>query len=334
MSLNNRLQIVLFLFFSPLLSNCTDNKSESIGSITEVEVILDKNINFVTRDQIEASIVKFRIRGINEPFFETIEIHGSVPGKIPRSKNLLLILESGSPLFNSTFAELFDPQFIRAVNSSNKPITLIKNDLFYLGQTVYIILMSPGKVTPSKFLNSLSQLINKMILSSIKSLRREDFENFNYELSHSLADSLQISIKIPPGFELIPLKNYNSSVLMRRGVGTKTEEWITVTSLSDSFWSPRNEIDFKQLRDNLQSKLIKFSDGSLMTTNSAVRLDTEGKRFRGEWVTEPYPIAGFYSGKFVESKKGIFYIEAGIYSPGRSKTLNLLRLENILNFNR
>lgn len=334
MSLSNKLPLILIFFFIPLLTNCTENRPDSIGSVTELDVIHDPSINFVTVDQIESSIMKFRIQGFNEPFFERVSFQGTVQGKIPRSQNLLLILESGSPLFNSTFAELFDPQFLKSVASSDNPITLVKNDLFYQGQKVYIILISGNKPDPKKYLNTLSQLVDKMVQSSIRSIRQEQVENYNEELSQRLFDSLGISIRIPVGFELTPIKNNNSSFLIRRGVGTKTEEWITISPLTDSLESPKNEIEFRQQRTNILSQLIQFTDGSTMETPSAVMIDTDGLRFRGEWITKPYPMSGFYSGKLVESKKELFYIEAGIYSPGRSKTLNLLRLENFLNFNR
>ncbi|MBK7867056.1 MAG: DUF4837 family protein [Ignavibacteriales bacterium] len=334
MSLSNKIPLILLLLFFPFLTNCTENRPDSIGSVTELDVILDSSINLFTVDQIESSIVKFRVQGFNEPFFERVSFQGTVQGKIPRSKNLLLILESGSPLFNSTFAELFDPQFLKSVASSDNPITLVKNDLFYQGQKVYIILISGNKPDPKKYLNTLSQLVDKMVQSSIRSIRQEQVENYNEELSQTLFDSLGISIRIPVGFELTPMKNNNSSFLIRRGVGTKTEEWITISPLTDSLESPKNEIEFRQQRTNMLSQLIQFTDGSTMETPSAVMIDTDGLRFRGEWITKPYPMSGFYSGKLVESRKGLFYIEAGIYSPGRSKTLNLLRLENFLNYDR
>lgn len=334
MSLSNKLPLVLILLFFPLLTNCTENRPDSIGSATELDVILDPKLNFVTVDQLESSIVKFRIRGFNEPYFERVSFQGTVQGKMPRSKNLLLILESGSPLFNSTFAGLFDPQFLETATSSANPVTLVKNDLFYQGQKVYIILMSGNKPDPKKYLNTLSQLVDKIVQSSIKSISQEQVENYNEEFSQTLFDSLGISIRIPVGFELSPLQNNNSSFLMRRGVGTKTEEWITLSPVADSIQVPKNEIEFRQMRTNILSQLIQFTDGSIMETPSAVIIDTDGLRFRGEWITKPYPMSGFYSGKLVESRKGLFYIEAGIYSPGRSKTLNLLRLENFLNYNR
>jgi hypothetical protein len=331
---SNKLPLILLLLFLPLLTNCTENKSDSIGSVTELDIILDPNINFVTPEQIESSIYKFRIRGISESFFERVSIYRTVAGKIPRSKNLLLILESGSTLFNSTFSSLFDPQFLKTVNSSDNPVTLIKNDLFYLGQKVYIIVTGEKTPDPVKYLKTLSQLTDKIVESSIRSIRKEGVQNFNEELTQTLIDSLGISVQIPTGFEMTLLMNNTSSFLMRRGVGTKTEEWIVITPLNDSVISTIKENEFTQLRTKLLAHLIQFSDGSMMDTHTAVLIDAKALRFRGEWVTKPYPMAGSYSGKIVESKKGSFYIEAGIYSPGRPKTLNLLRLENTLNFNK
>lgn len=331
---SNKLPLILLLLFFPLLTNCTENKPDSIGSFTELDIILDTNIDFVTTEQIESSIYKYRIRGINESFIERVSIHRTVSGKIPRSKNLLLILESGSTLFNSTFLSLFDPQFLKTLNSLNSPVTLVKNDLFYEGQKVYIILTSEKSADPAKYLNTLSQLTNKIVESSMKLIRKEAVENFNEELTQTLIDSLGISVQIPTGFEMTLFNNDTSSFLMRRGVGTKTEEWIVISPLKDSVVSIIKENDFKQLRTKLLTPLIQFSDGSLMKTHTAVAVDDEALRFRGEWVTEPYPMSGSYSAKIVVSKKGMFYIEAGIYSPGRPKTLNLLRLENALNFNR
>ncbi|MBK6679287.1 MAG: hypothetical protein IPG53_04290 [Ignavibacteriales bacterium] len=95
---SSKFPFILLLLFSPLLTTCTENKSDSIGSATELDVILDPAITSVTTDQVESSILQFRIQGIKEPFFERVSIQGSVSGKIPRSKNLLLILESGSIL--------------------------------------------------------------------------------------------------------------------------------------------------------------------------------------------------------------------------------------------
>ncbi len=331
---SNKFPLILLLLFFPLLTNCTENKPESIGFVTKLDIILDPDIHFVTPEQIESTIYKYRIRGINESFIESVSIHMAVPAKIPRNKNLLLILESGSPVFNSTFSSLFDPQFLKTVDASVSPVTLVKSDLFYHGQQVYIILTGKKTADPVNYLNTLSLLINKMVESSIRSIRGEAVKDYDEELTRTLVDSLGISVQIPTGFEVSLFKNNLSSFLLRRGVGTKTEEWIVITPLNYSFVSPIKGNAFKQLRTKLLSQFIQFSDGSLMHTQSADAIDSAGLRFRGEWVTNPYPMSGIYTGKIVESKKGKFYIEAGIYSPGRSKSLNLLRLENYLNFNK
>jgi hypothetical protein len=72
-----------------------------------------------------------------------------------------------------------------------------------------------------------------------------------------------------------------------------------------------------------------------MKTNSAKMIDRSGLRFRGEWVTEPYPMAGIYSAKIFNSKNKMFYVEAGGFTHRAGpRLLNLLRLEKSLNFNR
>lgn len=331
---SNKLFLFLLLLFFPLLTNCTEKKPDSIGFSSELDVILDPNIDYISTEQVETSIYKFRIRGIDEPFFEQVSIRLKDSVKIPRNKNLLLILESGSPLFNNTFADLFDPQFLKSLSSSDYPVTIVKNDLFYRGQRVYIILTSPDKIDTPKLFTILSQMTEKIIISSIGKIRNEIVENYDEKLSQILADSLGIPIQIPIGYQLVLSKNDNTSFLMRRGVGSKTEEWIVITHLTSSVVPPQNRDEFIKFRTKVVSQLIQFSDGSLMQTRSAEVIDSAGFRFRGEWVTEPYPMSGIYTGKIVKSKKGKLYIEAGVYSPGRSKTLNLLRHENFLNFNR
>ncbi len=331
---SSKFPFILLLLFSPLLTTCTENKSDSIGSATELDVILDPAITSVTTDQVESSILQFRIQGVKEPFFERVSIQGSVSGKIPRSKNLLLILESGSILFNSTFFSLFDPQFLQTFTSSSNSVTLVKNDLFYSGQKVFIILTSQNTPDTKKYLNTLSQLTQKIVESSLRSISEEPVENYNEELSQTVFDSLGISVQIPSGFELTLSRQSSHAFWMRRGVGTKTEEWIVITPTDNPALPTDKEIEFKPIRNDLLAQLIQFSDGSIMKTNSAKMIDRSGLRFRGEWVTEPYPMAGIYSAKIFNSKNKMYYVEAGIYSPGRPRLLNLLRLEKSLNFNR
>jgi hypothetical protein len=73
---SSKFPFILLLLFSPLLTTCTENKSDSIGSATELDVILDPAITSVTTDQVESSILQFRIQGVKEPFFERVSIQG------------------------------------------------------------------------------------------------------------------------------------------------------------------------------------------------------------------------------------------------------------------
>lgn len=324
-----RFYFPLFLFSLALIS-CNNQLPESSGKITEIQIITDETVTGSQQEIIDSVISSVSLEGLNEPFFESVTFIKQNFDKTPSGKNLLIFLRTSSGLMAQRFKNIFSNEVISGAETGSEPVIIRKDNLFYNGQTVWFMIYG-REFNLDTFLTASSvTLIQKMKDDCLNISRSSKIpEKYEKEISDSIKLVSAVDIRVPVGFEpALPL-NHKGWSLLRRGAGTKTEEWILVAEIPDT-GSLSDTSQMRNIRDDVIRKAIVYRDGSVMKTGRLFMDSTLNNSFRGDWTTSPYPMAGVFTGRILKQGTKTFYIEAGIYSPGRPKTLNLLRLENMI----
>lgn len=323
-------KLVSLLLVSSLFVGCDHELSESSGKINEIQVITDELISESQKTAIDSISQTVSLDGLNEPFFESITFIKPDFSKIPSGKNLLIILNITSQVMKERFIDIFSNRVILTVQKNNSPLVIKKENLFYKDQAVWFVLYSSAapieNFLKGKFLNLLENIRDDGIKISFNTEHKSEYEK---ALSDSVKSITGITIRIPLGFQAVTTVKSGSNLLFRRGVGTKTEEWIIIAELAQS-QNLKDSTERANLRDKILEQMILYTDGSVMKTGKVIIDKSDINYFRGDWITSPYPMAGLYTAKILKTNGKTYFVEGGIYSPGRSKVLNLLRLENML----
>jgi hypothetical protein len=330
----SRYSFRIFLFL-PLLffSNCTNHKPTSLGKINELQIITDSSVSTKEINQIDSIYLTMQVRGIDESFFERIIFHSTPLNNTFLSKNLSVILNINSSVFSNYFQRYFSKEALVRVRISTAPVLFFQNDLFAENQLVSFILFSDKNSISSFFKQKLSTFADELLSRTLFQFEKEyHISEGEPEISELILSRWALKVEIPKGFEVVTKSKNIRYLLLRRGAGTKTEEWIFFSEIESKQLMNIDSSAFIQFRNRLADEIVSFSDSSKMKTKEITFVSERSLIFRGEWYSEPYPMGGMFSGKIIQIKDKTIYVEAGIYSPGRNKTMNLLRLEKGLKY--
>ncbi|MBN8544778.1 MAG: DUF4837 family protein [Ignavibacteria bacterium] len=320
----------LLLLLSLIFISCNNQQPESSGKLTDIQIITDETVTGSQKGIVDSVISTVSLDGMSEPFFESVTFIKQNFDKTPSGKNLLIFLRTSSSLMNQRFKSIFRDEVISRAEKGSEPVIIRKENLFFNGQTVWFLIYGREFNLDSFLTSSSVSLIQKIKDNCLSTSRSEKKpEKYEKEISDSVKLIHGIDFKIPVGFEAALPLNKKGFSLLRRGAGTKTEEWILIAEITDTI-SNYDTSQIIKIRDVVIPKAIVYRDGSVMKTGRLLLDSIVINSFRGDWTTSPYPMAGVFTGRILKLGTKVFYIEAGIYSPGRPKTLNLLRLENMI----
>lgn len=381
----------LLLLIALTLFGCKPGKEDSYGNKTEMSVLLSADISDSNRQLQDSLLTDLKLPGTDEPFFSDINFRSIATDNIPRTANILIVTTVNNLKNSEELKGIFSEKLLKRVVQNNTPVFLKKDNLFYDDQLVWFILCN-GNDDLSRFLkeqyNSVLATVMSTNISKIisKAGRKPRIER---DLKEEVTEKWGIELQVPEGFESAA-KPSDSYTMLRRGAGTKTEEWIFIAEIKgftpsavdssggigSSFRTSGGKGDkntaadkltvvngsleksgqsnkgtategealigdennsltgmqryIADLRDSLLLNAIKYNDGSRMRTTQLQFYSGDKSLFRGMWETNPYPMAGLFSGRVLKKEGRSFYLEVGVYSPGRNKTLNLLRLEKVI----
>lgn len=316
----------LLFSISLFLTGCKNDSPGVSNDPTQLTVITLKGIPRAVQDSLEVKLGNVKLPGTTEPFFSSVTYPAYDRGNLPKNSDILFLVSTAGARSDSSFGRVFSTDLLSRVAGDDEALFLKKEDLYRKGQTVWFVLYH-SDTGLQKFITSRFDAAAATIMSTcIRRIMSADQSRSRYEkeLSVDIQDKWGIGLRLPEGFE----KNdsiSSSHSLFRRGAGTKTEEWILIGAVSGS---PEMKPD--ELRDRATRETIRYQDGSTMRTVSSFEYLGKPGFFRGNWETTPYPMAGVFTARLLDKGGKMIYIEAGIYSPGRNKTLNLLRLEKLL----
>lgn len=316
----------LLLFSLFVLAGCKNPDSSPSIDPTQITVISPGGIPVDILDSLEVTLAKANLPGTAEPFFSAINSLSYNRENLPTNADLLILVSTAAALSDSSLGRVLSPGLISRVTKEDEVLFLKKDDLYRKGQTIWFILHNSDSGLQKFVAARFPAAVATMISTNIKRVMAYDQSRSRYEKGHSeeILAEWGIDLRLPEGFERVDSVP-SGSTLFRRGAGTKTEEWMMISGISGSIEGNPDE-----LRDNAVKESIRYQDGSSMRTTSYLEYLGKPGYFRGNWETSPYPMAGVYTARLLSNGGGIIYIEAGIYSPGRNKTLNLLRLEKLL----
>ena len=315
---------IFFLFLA--ISGCDKKDEIPQSDPTHLEVLLSYDTTNSLTERIDSFFRAIYLPGTNEPFFDEVPVSVYQPGKIPRVPNLLLILSTSTIANDTLLHRIFTKPLLAKVTRGNRAEFFMKENLFYTGQTLWIVVYTKPAELEELISNRFTLISATIMSTSITKVLKRDIGKSGKEssLSEEVRVVAGVDLKVPEGFEKVK-GTPAGSILLRRGAGTKTEEWILINELQNV------QMTFSMgIRDSITAKIIRYQDGSAMKSISMFNYLGDGSYFRGSWETYPYPMAGVFTSRVLNKGKKRIYIEAGIYSPGRNKTLNLLRLEKMI----
>ncbi len=315
---------ILFLILA--ISGCGKREEIPQSDPTRLEILLSSGTTSTLTEKIDSIFRAIYLPGTKEPFFDEVPVSVYQPGKIPRVPNLLLIVSTSTIAKDTLLQRIFTKPLLARVTRGNRAEFFMKEDLFYTGQTLWIVVYNKQSELEELISSRFASISATIVSTSINKVLKRDAGKSGEEtsLSEEIRSFWGIDPKVPEGFEKVKGTPVGS-VLLRRGAGTKTEEWILIHELKN------DSLTFSvEMRDSITSKIMKYQDGSTMKSVSTFNYLGDSSHFRGSWETYPYPMAGVFTSRVLNRGKKRIYIEAGIYSPGRNKTLNLLRLEKMI----
>lgn len=315
--------LLSFLF---VLAGCKNQDSGPSIDPTQLTVISPGGIPEEILDSLEVTLTNANLPGTAEPFFSAVNFRKYNRENLPTNTDLLILVSTAAALSDSSLGRVLSPGLIARVTKDNEVLFLKKDDLHRKGQTVWFVLYHSDSGLRNFVTARFPAAVATIISTNIRKVMSYDQSRSGYEEGHSeeILAEWGIDLRLPEGFERVDSVPSGRS-LFRRGAGTKTEEWMMICGISDSIDGNPDE-----LRDKAVMESIRYQDGSSMRTTSYLEYLGKPGYFRGKWETSPYPMAGVYTARLLTKGGGIIYVEAGIYSPGRNKTLNLLRLEKLL----
>ncbi len=314
------------LIFLLAITGCDKKQEIPHSDLTHLEVLVSNGTTSTLTEKIDSLFRGVYLPGTKEPFFDVVPVNVYQTGKVSRVSNLLLIVSTSAIAKDTLLQRIFTKTLLARVTRGSRAEFFMKEDLIYTGQTLWVIVYNkPAEL--EELISSGFNLVSATMVSTCinKMIKRETVKSGEESsLSEEIQSIWGLELRIPEGFEKIKGTSAGSA-LLRRGAGTKTEEWLLIHELQNG-----SDTVTARLRDSIIMKLIKYQDGSVMKTVSMFNYLGDNLHFRGSWETHPYPMAGIFTSRVLIRGKKRIYVEAGIYSPGRNKTLNLLRLEKMI----
>ncbi len=309
-----------------LLAGCKSGTSYVPTDPTQITVVDFSGTERQIIEVLDSALNSVQLAGTSEPFFSSVEIRPLDRGKLPQSSNLLILISTATLQTDTALKRIFSKEVLDKTLRSDEALFIKRDNLFFEGQVAWLLLYPTTKGLQSFIDTRLSPAIATIMSTNINRIitRNQPDSRYEKDISALIIRDWAIDLKLPEGFEAIDSLS-RGSALYRRGAGTKTEEWILISDIKDA-----DSIGINSLRDSITERLIRYQDGSKMRTVTGFEYLGSPGYYRGRWETAPYPMAGLFTTRIVKQGKKTIYIEAGIYSPGRNKTLNLLRLEKLL----
>lgn len=322
---------ILFSFFLLLstifvITGCKRENSFVANDPTQIAVIDLSGTDRRIIERLDSTLNEVQLPGTTEPFFSSVEFGPFNSEKMPETPNLFLLVSTATVKSDTALGRLFSKDVLSKADISDEAVFIKRESLFYDGQIVWFLVYNSNEGLQRFIVNRISSASATMMSTNINRIISRDGTGSRYdrELSAAITREWGIELKLPDGFEEVDsLRSGNA--LYRRGAGTKTEEWMLISEIKGV-----DSIAIDSVRDVVTGKLIRYQDGSQMKTVSSFNYLGRSGYYRGKWETSPYPMAGLFTARILKKGSRALYIEAGIYSPGRNKTSNLLRLEKLL----
>lgn len=234
----------------------------------------------------------------------------------------------------------FTDQSLKIIRDDSSRFMLTKQDEFAKGQTVLYLFSNSEDQLIERLKSNQEQLRNYFEARALKTVRKELFKSRNKSAEKAIAEELDVSIKVPFGWEVAKqLPNFAWVRLMdvdkEQNVFIYKEPYVSEKVFENVAYF-RDQITEKYLRDAEKSEIYitrqMRDDLNTVFFDQVSFNDMYGVEQRGLWKISDNSAGGPYvSYTFVdEDTQTLYYIEGYVYAPGGRKKRLVREVEAIL----
>lgn len=345
--------IYILFVYSLLMLSCNgeqgdaDNSSalpKARGAAGEVVLVMDSVAwKGELGDEVRETFMK-AVPGLPqpEPYFDLRYVDPSKLNSVLRSaRNMLYVttLDNDSPA-GRKIRSYFTESSIKRIQEDPDLFMYPKSNEFARGQEVLYLF---GE-TKEELINNLEKN-RERVRNFFSKVERERLQKNLYKakeeksISKHLLKKHQFNIRIPFGYELVPLEEGENFVWIRQ-LGQEVDKSVVVyyeDYTSEEAFKPDNII---ALRNRITEKYIADSETVHMVLQEQVPVEFDTVNFNGKFAVEARGLwklnnnsmgGPFLSYTFVDENLGrLYYLEGFVYSPGEKKRPHIREIETIL----
>ena len=306
------------LFAILILTSCSKQKPDSIGSYNEFYVFADPAVKKTTKNVLSIALEKKITTPRTEKIFSLKWGNFDNLGEYANRRNLIFLVSlKGQGKVSSWVRNSFTPEVLRAVEN-DEVFVLTQLNVFAKPQTVYYLVgRNPEELAAKILIESdyLFSLADSLVNYHLTDWLYKGFfdERENKKLSTQIAQQYGFRIRIPPLYNLD--KSDTNFIWLRK---LDPEQWVFVyfeatddSTLSFDWWLDRR---------NKVGKLYYEGDVVIDTTVTAEKASIAGAsaiRYRGLWMNPKEIIGGpFISYFFYEpNQKRKYIVDCAVFAP-------------------
>ncbi len=286
----------------------------------------------------------------SEPYFDLRRVDPFKLNSVLRSaKNMMFV----TTLDNQSAAgrkmqSYFTEESVKRIREEPGLYMFTKEDEYAAGQDI-LHLFSTTEEELIKHLREDRSKIRQRFADIMRDRITENIYTANEQrsVSRQLMKEYGFSVRIPYGYDRVPLSNTAEDFVWLRQLGDRDKSIVVTYKdyTSEDAFAPENILKFRQQQ---LGRYVTYDTSAYMTiqrivsaeidTTTLVEFDTvafQGKfavEARGLWkMSNDVMGGGFLSYTFVDEPQGrLYYIEGYVYSPGEKKRPSIRELEAIL----
>ena len=289
-----------------------------------------------------------------EPYFDIRYVDPFKLNSVLRSaKNILFV----TTLDNQTAAgrrlqSYFTEESIQRIQQEPSLYMFEKEDEFARGQEIYHLFGNTEAELISNIRENRSKIRQRLVDVMLDRITKGLYQgNEQHSVGKYLLDSYGFSLRVPFGYDLVPLADSVDNFVWLRQLGDIDKNVVVTFKdyTSEDAFDPDNILAFRQqqLGRHVSDDALTFMTvQSVVSKEEGVALDTvtlveyDTVTFQGKFAVEARGLwkmsndamgGGFLSYTFVdEAQDRLYYIEGFVYSPGEKKRPSIRELEAIL----
>nr|WKN38877.1 DUF4837 family protein [Tunicatimonas sp. TK19036] len=346
------IQIKRIWFFLLLITNCfyaCENVSQSTlpsarGASGEIILVMD-SIGWESSlgDELRSTFMK-AIPGLpqSEPYFDLRYVSPSKLNSVLKSAKLMIFVTTldNQAAEGKMMQTFFSESSIKRIQQEPNLHMYLKEDEYAQGQEVLYLFGKTEEGLIDYVQKNRERIRQHYLEITLKNITQNIYKSKEqHSLSQQLLKNYGFSIRVPYGYELVPLGDTVENFVWLRQLGD-IDKSIVITFkdyTSEQAFNPTNILAF---RENQLGKYIADDPEIRMTLQDEVPVLFDSLSFENRFAVEARGLwrmstismgGGFLSYTFVDERLNrLYYIEGFVYRPGGKKRFHMREIEAIL----